>query len=106
MFGTLRLLTIFPASRENTGNFGYLSCWEQPNGAALALGSALTIILYPHRITGVLSASSGRVVRRNAALLPAIPLCSVCSRAFSTSELASHRREIRDAGALCMCRAR
>jgi hypothetical protein len=26
-------LTIFPASRENTGNFGYFACWEQPNGA-------------------------------------------------------------------------
>src|SRR5262249_18495746 len=26
-------LTIFPASRENTGNFAYFACWEQPNDA-------------------------------------------------------------------------
>ena len=26
-------LTIFPASRENTGNFAYFACWEQPKGA-------------------------------------------------------------------------
>jgi solute:Na+ symporter, SSS family len=39
--------------------------------ATLALGSALALFLYPHAMTGVLSASSGRVVRRNAALLPA-----------------------------------
>jgi SSS family solute:Na+ symporter len=39
--------------------------------ATLALGSALAIYLYPHSLTGILSASSGRAVRRNAALLPA-----------------------------------
>jgi solute:Na+ symporter, SSS family len=38
--------------------------------ATLALGSALALFLYPHSITGILSASSGRTVRRNAALLP------------------------------------
>ena len=38
--------------------------------ATLALGSALALFLYPHSITGILSASSGRAVRRNAALLP------------------------------------
>jgi solute:Na+ symporter, SSS family len=36
----------------------------------LALGSALALFLYPHSLTGILSASSGRAVRRNAALLP------------------------------------
>ncbi|HEY1980874.1 MAG TPA: sodium:solute symporter [Xanthobacteraceae bacterium] len=39
--------------------------------ATLALGSALALFLYPHSITGILSASSGRAIRRNAALLPA-----------------------------------
>jgi len=39
--------------------------------ATLALGSALALFLYPHSITGILSANSGRVIRRNAALLPA-----------------------------------
>src|ERR1700719_3073360 len=38
--------------------------------ATLALGSALALFLYPHSITGILAASSGAVVRRNAALLP------------------------------------
>jgi SSS family solute:Na+ symporter len=38
--------------------------------ATLALGSALALLLYPHSMTGILSASSGRAVRRNAALLP------------------------------------
>jgi solute:Na+ symporter, SSS family len=39
--------------------------------ATLALGSALALLLYPHAMTGILSASSGQAVRRNAALLPA-----------------------------------
>jgi SSS family solute:Na+ symporter len=38
--------------------------------ATLALGSALALLLYPHSLTGILSASSGRAIRRNAALLP------------------------------------
>jgi len=38
--------------------------------ATLALGSALALFLYPHSITGILSASSGHAIRRNAALLP------------------------------------
>ena len=39
--------------------------------ATLALGSALALFLYPHAMTGVLSAKSAQVVRRNAAILPA-----------------------------------
>jgi SSS family solute:Na+ symporter len=38
--------------------------------ATLVLGSALALFLYPHSITGILSASSGAAVRRNGALLP------------------------------------
>jgi SSS family solute:Na+ symporter len=38
--------------------------------ATLALGSALALFLYPHSLTGILSASSGKVIRRNAAMLP------------------------------------
>jgi SSS family solute:Na+ symporter len=37
----------------------------------LALGSALALFLYPHAVTGVLSASSRHAIARNAALLPA-----------------------------------
>ena len=39
--------------------------------ASLAFGSACALFLYPHSITGVLSASSAKVVKRNAAFLPA-----------------------------------
>lgn len=39
--------------------------------ATLALGSALALFLYPHSVTGVLSASSRRAIMRNSALLPA-----------------------------------
>jgi solute:Na+ symporter, SSS family len=38
--------------------------------ATLALGSALALFIYPHSMTGILSASSGHAIRRNAALLP------------------------------------
>jgi SSS family solute:Na+ symporter len=48
------------------GSFGALSAY-----ATLALGSAMALFLYPHSLTGILSASSARVVRRNAAILPA-----------------------------------
>ncbi|MES1991674.1 MAG: sodium:solute symporter [Pseudomonadota bacterium] len=40
----------------------------------LAFGSAFALFLYPHSMTGVLSASSGKVIRRNAAILPAYSL--------------------------------
>jgi len=39
--------------------------------ATLALGSALALFLYPHALTGVLSAKSAQTIRRNSALLPA-----------------------------------
>jgi solute:Na+ symporter, SSS family len=42
--------------------------------ATLALGSALALFLYPHTITAILSASGERVIRRNAAILPAYTL--------------------------------
>ncbi len=41
---------------------------------SLALGSALALFLYPHTLTGVLSTNSRKVIRRNAALLPAYTL--------------------------------
>ncbi len=42
--------------------------------ATLSLGSALALFLYPHSLTGILSSSSVRVIRRNAAILPAYSL--------------------------------
>jgi solute:Na+ symporter, SSS family len=44
------------------------------NYSSLALGSAMALMLYPHTITGTLSAASDRVIRRNAALMPAYNL--------------------------------
>jgi SSS family solute:Na+ symporter len=57
-----KLLLSMPGA-NTTGSYGAY--------ATLALGSALALFLYPHSITGILSASSGRAIRRNAALLPA-----------------------------------
>jgi SSS family solute:Na+ symporter len=39
--------------------------------ASLALGSALSLFMYPHSVTGILSSSSARTIRWNAILLPA-----------------------------------
>jgi solute:Na+ symporter, SSS family len=39
--------------------------------ATLAFGSAMALFLYPHTMTGILSSSGPRVIKRNAALLPA-----------------------------------
>jgi solute:Na+ symporter, SSS family len=44
---------------------------QQSGYATLALGSALALFLYPHAMTGMLSASSRHVIRRNAVVLPA-----------------------------------
>jgi SSS family solute:Na+ symporter len=49
-------------SATSTGAYGVY--------ATLALGSALALFLYPHSMTGILSASSGKAIRRNAAMLP------------------------------------
>jgi solute:Na+ symporter, SSS family len=62
---TAKLLLAAPPA----GSLGSFSAY-----ATLALGSACALFLYPHSITGILSASSARVVRRNAAILPAYSL--------------------------------
>ena len=59
--------------------------------ATLALGSALALFLYPHSITGILGASSGRVIRRNAALLPAYSLLLGLLALFGFMALAAGR---------------
>jgi len=57
-----KLLLAVPQG-QTTGAYG--------NYATLALGSAFALLLYPHSMTGILSATSGHTVRRNGALLPA-----------------------------------
>ncbi len=56
-----KLLLAVPGA-NTTGTYGVY--------ATLVLGSAFALFLYPHSITGILSASSGGAVRRNAAMLP------------------------------------
>src|SRR5580692_11191538 len=58
------LLAAPPAN--STGSYGAY--------ATLALGSALALFLYPHSMTGILSANSGHAIRRNAAMLPGYTL--------------------------------
>jgi solute:Na+ symporter, SSS family len=60
-----QLLLAVPAP-HSTGAYGAY--------ATLALGSGLALLLYPHSLTAILSASSGRAIRRNAALLPGYSL--------------------------------
>ncbi len=56
-------LLLPPPSGESLGSYSAY--------ATLALGSALALFLYPHAMTGILSSSSGTVIRRNAAMLAA-----------------------------------
>lgn len=56
-------LTLTPPSGDSLGTYSAY--------ATLAIGSALALFLYPHAMTGILSASGANVIRRNAALLPA-----------------------------------
>ncbi len=56
-------------AQPKPGNLGQYSAY-----ATLALGSAFALFLYPHTITGVLSASSRGAIRRNAVYLPAYSL--------------------------------
>lgn len=65
IFSTLSAdrLTLPATSEHSLGmGFAYIT---------LATGSLLALFLYPHSVTGLLSASSRRVVRRNAIVLPA-----------------------------------
>jgi SSS family solute:Na+ symporter len=56
-------LTLSPPGEGTLGSYSAY--------ATLALGSALALFLYPHMMTGILSASGGNVIRRNAAFLSA-----------------------------------
>jgi SSS family solute:Na+ symporter len=56
-------------AKPPAGSWGSYSIY-----ASLALGSAMALFLYPHSLTGILSSTNGRVIRRNAAILPAYSL--------------------------------
>ncbi len=57
--------------------------------ATLALGSALALFMYPHSVTGLLSAAGARVVKRNMALLPVYSLLLVMVSAMGYMAIAS-----------------
>lgn len=73
---------IIPAKLGGFGHIFQAASHKLPNAvilqpkaygayATLAFGSALALFLYPHSITGVLGSNSRKVIKRNAALLPA-----------------------------------
>lgn len=64
IFAKVPSAKLFLSSNVSSG-IGYLAF------STLALGSALALFMYPHSITGVLASNSGKVIRRNSALLPA-----------------------------------
>jgi solute:Na+ symporter, SSS family len=57
--------------------------------ATLALGSALALFLYPHSVTGLLSANGRQTIKRNMALLPAYSLVLALIAALGYMALAS-----------------
>ncbi|MFG2001939.1 monocarboxylate uptake permease MctP [Spirillospora sp. NPDC048911] len=59
------------AASPNPADGTLLNSANQLNYAALALGSALALFLYPHSITGVLASRNRNVIKRNMAALPA-----------------------------------
>jgi solute:Na+ symporter, SSS family len=72
--GFSKIFAAVPAPKLLLANPGLSSTGAYSAFATLALGSALALFLYPHSLTGILSAGSGRAVRRNAALLPGYSL--------------------------------
>jgi solute:Na+ symporter, SSS family len=63
---------IFRQAHDNSNSPGFqdiLSSSQYSSYGSLIIGSALAIFLYPHVLTGVLSANSARVVRRSSVLL-------------------------------------
>ena len=68
--GFSKIFTAVPSAKLLLAAPGANTTGAYGGYATLALGSALALFLYPHCITGILSASSGHAIRRNAALLP------------------------------------
>ena len=72
--GFEKIFAIVPPAKQLLATPGPNTTGAYGAYATLALGSALALFLYPHSITGILSASSGHAIRRNAAMLPAYSL--------------------------------
>jgi SSS family solute:Na+ symporter len=72
--GFAKIFAAVPPAKQLLASPGPNTTGAYSAYATLALGSALALFLYPHSMTGILSASSGHAIRRNAALLPAYSL--------------------------------
>jgi len=70
-FGQIFAAANAALQQKNVPQGVLLSPAQFPVYATLAFGSALALFMYPHSITGVLSANSRVAIKRNAALLPA-----------------------------------
>jgi SSS family solute:Na+ symporter len=68
--GFAKVFAAVPAKKLLLAVPGPMTTGSYSGYATLALGSALALFLYPHSLTGILSASSGQAIRRNAAMLP------------------------------------
>jgi solute:Na+ symporter, SSS family len=72
--GFAKIFATVPAAKVLLATPGSHGTGAYSAYATLALGSALALFLYPHSFTAILSASSGKAIRRNAALLPGYTL--------------------------------
>jgi solute:Na+ symporter, SSS family len=72
--GFAKIFSAVPAEKLLLATPGANTTGAYSAYATLALGSALALFLYPHSMTGILSASSSHAIRRNAALLPGYSL--------------------------------
>ena len=77
-----KMLTLAGASH---GSLGAMSAY-----ATLALGSALALFLYPHAVTGLLSAKSRGTIKRNMALLPLYSLALALIAGLGFMAYAAH----------------
>ena len=76
-----KLLLAAPAHGSLGGFSAYIT---------LAIGSALALFLYPHALTGLLSASDRNVIKRNMALLPAYSIALALIALLGYMAFAAH----------------
>ncbi|HET7584721.1 MAG TPA: sodium:solute symporter [Gemmatimonadaceae bacterium] len=75
-------LLLAPPSGATLGSFSAYT--------TLALGSALALFLYPHAVTGLLSASGRRVIKRNMSLLPTYSIALALIAVLGYMAFAAH----------------
>ncbi len=75
-------LLLTPPTGANLGSYSAYT--------TLALGSALALFLYPHAVTGLLSASSRRVIKRNMSLLPSYSVALALIAVLGYMAFAAH----------------